>query len=75
MSDVICWLITILYGDELLKCALKLKKKELSQDCLDYPMEPENRSAIHAMLPQHVQSCGPIVEVEEIFEIKERGEG
>ena len=69
MSDHICWLITILYEGRLLKCALSVKKELLTQDCMDFPMDPENREKIHAMLPLHIRSCGPIVDFEEIFEV------
>lgn len=63
MSDDVCFLITLLYGDQLLKCALKCKRDQLPGDAWEYPMEPDNRAAIHALLPEHVRSCGPIVEV------------
>ena len=69
MSEYICFLITILYGDRLLKCALSVKRDLISQDCQDFPMEPENRIVLHEMLPPHVKSCGPIVEVSRIFEV------
>jgi hypothetical protein len=69
MNDELNWLITVLYGDTLLRCALQVKRDALPGDCAEYPMEPENRRAIHALLPLHVQSCGPIVEVEDLFEV------
>jgi hypothetical protein len=69
MDDSICFLITILYEDQLLKCALKVNQKDLSEDCIEYPMEPKNRKMIHNLLPLHIQSCGPIVDVEFLFEV------
>ena len=69
MSDTINWLITVLYSDTLLRCALQVNPKALPGDCAAYPMEPENRKAIHALLPLHVRTCGPIVAIEELFEI------
>ena len=69
MGDELNWLITILYGDTLLRCALQVKRAALPGDCAEYPMEPENRKAIHALLPLHVQTCGPIVAVDELFEV------
>jgi hypothetical protein len=76
MNDELNWLITVLYGDTLLRVALKIDKWDLPEgrmrDIVDYPMEPENRKAIHAMLPLHVQSCGPIVDVEPLFGIHVR---
>ena len=69
MHDDMNWLITVLYGDMLLRCALQVKRDALPGDCAEYPMEPENRKAIHALLPLHVQTCGPIVAVDELFEV------
>ncbi len=69
MGDDINWLVTVLYGDTLLRCALQVKRDVLPGDCAEYPMEPENRKAIHALLPLHVQTCGPIVAVDELFEV------
>ena len=64
MSEWTCYLITVLYGDQLLRCALKTMASE------EYPMEPEARARLHAQLPLHVRTCGPIVEVDKIFEIE-----
>lgn len=75
MSDNINWLITILYGNTLLRCALQVDRKTLTGDCAEYPMEPENRRAIHKLLPTHVQSCGPIVAIDELFAIHVANEG
>jgi len=73
MSNYICWLITILYEGTLMRCALKIDKWSLPEgrieDITNYPMEPENRELIHSRLPEHVRSCGPIVAIEEIFEV------
>lgn len=69
MSDDVNFLLTILYGDTLLRCALKVKRDSLPGDAAEYPMEPENRAALHKRLPLHVRSCGPIVAVETLFEI------
>ncbi len=75
MNDELNWLITVLYGDTLLRCALQVKRDALPGDCAECPMEPENRKAIHALLPLHVQSCGPIVAVEELFEVHIANDG
>lgn len=69
MGNEICFLVTILYDQELLKCAIKVKQNDLPEDCIDYPMEPESKKLIHSLLPEHVKSCGPIVDIEEIFEV------
>lgn len=73
MSPDVCFLITILTGTELMRCALKVRACDLPGDCREhYWMEPENRSIILHMLPDHVGSAGPIVQIEEIFEVKDR---
>lgn len=74
MGEYICFLITILYrepdgNDSLLKSALKVKKEQLQGDCIEYPMEPENKKQLHSLLPLHVKNSGPIVDIDEIFEI------
>jgi len=74
MSDELNWLITILAaGDVLLRVAVKIDKWDLPSgrilDITNCPMEPENRKAIHALLPDHVRAFGPIVAVEEIFDV------
>ena len=69
MGDDICWLVTVMYGETLIRCALKAKREDLPGDCAEYPMEPENRRAIHALLPLHVQTCGPVVDVQNLFDV------
>ena len=70
MPDYICFLITILYEGTLMRCALRVPKSKISGDCAEYPLEPENREQLHALLPEHVRECGPIVDVEEIFHVE-----
>lgn len=69
MSEYVCFLITLLYIDELVSCAIKIHRSKISQDVIDFPMEPGHRKILHDMLPLHVKSCGPIVLIEEIFEV------
>ena len=71
MNDYICFLITILYESQgtLLRCALRFKRDDVHEDIWRYPMERECRSRLEEMLPEHVSSCGPIVDVQEIFEV------
>jgi len=71
MSPYLSFLITILYGDTLLKCALRFDKTKEEGDWYDYPMEPDSRQKLHDMLPLHVQSYGPIVAVDRIFEVED----
>ena len=68
MSPYITFLITVLNGDTVLRCALKVDANTLPGECSQYPMEPENRKHLHDLLPLHVKNCGPIVHVEEIFD-------
>lgn len=70
MDSSTCFLITLLNGNALLRCAIKVREEDLHGDIAEYPMEPENQEALHKLLPEHVQSVGPIVDVETIFEIR-----
>lgn len=70
MSEYFCFLITILCGDRLLRVALKIKHDSIGIDVWQNPMEPENREILHSLLPLHVQTCGPIVEVKDLFEVE-----
>lgn len=69
MGNDICFLITILHDGKLLDCAIKVRRDSLPGDCDEHPMEWDNKEYLHNMLPTHVKSCGPIVAVEEIFEV------
>lgn len=68
MSDYFCFLITILYEEQLLTCALKAHRDYFSEYALEYPMESENKKIYHNLLPEHVKSLGPIVEIAPLFE-------
>lgn len=72
MSDYYSFLISILYHEHerILRCALKVHRDHLTGDCAAYPMEPGNKEQLHRLLPEHVRSCGPIVGVDEIFEVE-----
>lgn len=70
MGDTICWLITLLGNSGTLhKCALSVKRDKLPESCIEHPMQAASRLRIHAWLPQHVKSIGPIVDIEPIFEV------
>jgi hypothetical protein len=64
MSDDLSLLIAVLYGQELLWCALKVKGSAIPGHV------DEHKELIHSMLPLHVRSCGPIVEIQEIFTVE-----
>lgn len=67
MSPYRCFLVTVYYesANKLMKCAVKLDGEEW----MDHPTWSENKLLMHSMLPLHVQHCGPVVDVEEIFEV------
>jgi len=71
MGNERCFLITVLYGSGLLRCALKVHEDKLDDGMVKYPMSPVNREKFHKLLPLHVRSCGPIVEIntDYLFEI------
>lgn len=72
MNDEICWLITLLYNNQLLRVALKVKQIHVTEDMVKFPLEPENLKLIHRLLPSDLKEYGPIVQVEEIFDIHVR---
>ncbi len=64
-------LITISNGEYLIKVAIKISQNMVIGDALKYPLEPENKAQFAKLLPKHCRSFGNIVEVEEIFEVKD----
>ena len=71
MDNTTSLLVTLSNGDYLLKVAMKVPHGALTDDAIEYSLEPENKKAIHALLPLHCQSFGAIVEVDRIFEVKD----
>ena len=71
MGNAVCYLITLLTenGRSLYRIALKLNREELSGDIVSHYAEIENRAIIYSFLPEHIRELGPIVDIEEIFEI------
>lgn len=69
MGSDLSYLITILYQTEIVRVALRINRSQVSEDVFQYPMEPENREILHGFLPEHVRSMGPIVAVEELFNV------
>jgi len=69
LTDKVSLLITLLYEGSLLRCALKVDGNAFDDDVFAFPLEPENKDIIRAALPEHIKSCGPIVAVEQIFDI------
>lgn len=69
MGDLIDYLVSIVHRGELSKVAVRVKYSLISEDCANYPMEPASREELRKLLPEHVRSMGPIVDVEPIFDI------
>lgn len=65
------FLVTLVNGSSLLKVAIRftngLTREE--EDAMTYWAEPVNQEWIKSKLPAHVASVGPIVEVEDLFDI------
>lgn len=76
MNDYICWLVTVLYDETLLRCALKIDKWDIPSGMMrlvmDDPNGADSRDVIRTLLPLHVRSCGPVVQVEPLFEVHVR---
>lgn len=76
MDDYICWLVTVLYDETLLRCALKIDKWDIPSGMMrmvmDDPNGADSRDVIHKLLPLHVRNCGPVVEVSPLFDIHVR---
>lgn len=70
MGTDICLLVVLLHEATmtLFRCALRAERDELG-DAWPHWVEPGNREKIRNLLPEHVRTLGPVVEVEEIFEI------
>jgi len=62
-------LITLSNQEFLIKVAIKVSEGILSEETIKYPLEPENKEIIKKYLPEHCNSFGNIVKVEEIDEI------
>ena len=76
MDNTLRFLIFVLYDDRLLRCALQVEPKTRPySDDLIWSQETDwedsaNWPRLHALLPPHVRSCGPIVRVEtDLFEV------
>ncbi len=69
MSDQLSFLITLLYHGELLRCALKVPQEVMPSDWHEHPMASDCLAVLLGRLPLHVRLLGPIVEVQEIFEV------
>lgn len=73
MSDIVCYLITLVKDDQIFRCALKIKIELLPGDCFEYRMEPENRKKLLQFLPEYFHDH-TVVEITEIFDVVVVGE-
>jgi len=64
MSDEVALLLTILYDDDILRVAIKIKRDRLPDEYY-----AEHKELIRSWLPEHIKSCGPIIHVEDIFDL------
>lgn len=71
MSNNYVILVTLSDGEHLIKAALKVRSSIFDEDTWKYPLEPDNKAKIAKLLPLHVRTYGSIVEVEEIFEVRD----
>ena len=68
MDNSICLLITIYHHGELLRCAFKFTEGALPHSfCAAYWRKHEKE--LVAAMPLHCQSAGPVVEVNELFDV------
>lgn len=71
MGQRVSYLVTILHGDSLLRCAIKVAASLIPRDIAEYPLEPESRLFIWSLLPLHMREAGPIVHIEPLFDVCE----
>lgn len=69
MGEYVSFLVSILYQMTIVRTAVSVKRDLLPSDVVQYPMEPDSRTALHKFLPPFVQWMGPIIEVEQIFDV------
>jgi hypothetical protein len=69
MDKHVSFLISILYDMTIVKVAVAIDKSLLGSDTMEYHMEESSREELHKHLPLHVQTMGPIVDVERIFNV------
>jgi len=71
MSEFICFLLSLFEQNSktITKVALRVLISRIGSDCIDYPMEPENREFLFNLLPDYIQDIGPIVAVEIIHDM------
>lgn len=73
MTPFTCFLITFCQNLDvqhtLLRVAIKLPTIEIPTDVLNYPNELNSHAFLKGYLPLHCVTLGPIVAVEQIFDV------
>ena len=71
MSEFICFLLSLFEQNSktITKVALRVYINDIHSDCIDYPMEPDSRETLFNLLPDHIQTIGPIIDVEMIHDV------
>ena len=64
-------LVSLTNGYYILRVAIQIPEDGLTDNNIKFFNEPENRIKIIKWLPSHCQDFGSVVEIEEIFEIKQ----
>lgn len=73
MSDEQHFLITMANGPTLLRFAISFKAMPSDiADRFKYWAEPGHSDWIRSLLPDHIASVGPIVQVEELFDVVDK---
>lgn len=67
MNDEIVFLVTLLRDGALRRLTIKLKNSQISDDLIEYPMEPDNRQELRSHLPPYLQD-GEVVELVEVYD-------
>lgn len=69
MNGDICLLVRVLCKSQnsILACALRISQDSLSEAAINYPND--EKEEIFELLPLHVKSCGPVIQVEQLFEV------
>jgi len=69
MSPEISFLVSALYNHQLVEYAVKFKC-DLPADVTENYNEPKNREIIWNMLPPHLRTLGPIINLRPIFDVQ-----
>ncbi len=70
MGSQVCLLLSILYGNVLSKVAVSIDRALLSRDAQEYYMEEGSREEFRRLLPEHLRTMGPIVDVQELHAVE-----